>query len=172
MKKSVVVILFSLLSIVTIVSLGVAIYSYTQVRSVKKSAGDGASTDDKKMLETISSAMVLPGEAPTIITVTDREKLQDQEFFKKAQNGDKVVIYEGIRRIFLFRPSLNKIIDVAPLVFNEQQPISQPNPSPAAATKSAQTVTPTIPKAQPQPEASAAAAGSMGTEEQGNFELR
>ncbi len=171
MKKSVVIIVFSLLSIVAIASLGVAIYSYSQVQSTKKTASSGAAGDDKKMLEAIASAMVLPSEAPTIITVTDREKLQDQEFFKKAQNGDKVVIYESIRRIFLFRPSINKIVDVAPLVFNEQQPVSQPAPTSADSTKSAQTVTPTIPKAQTQPEASSAA-GSIGAEEQGNFELR
>lgn len=163
MKKSIIILIFILLSIVTVASLGMAMYAYTQVQSVKKTASEGKSDDDSKMLQSIASVMVLPEDKPTIVTVTDRDKLQDQEFFKKAQNGDKVVIYESIRRIFLYRPSLNKIVDVAPLVFTGQQPVSQ------AATQSAQRTSP-APVQQMQKEASGAA-GSIGVEERGDFKL-
>lgn len=161
MKKSIVIILFSLLSIVTVVSLGVAIYSYTQVQSVKKTATEGNPDGDQKMLHTIASAMVLPDEKPTIITVTDREKLQDQEFFKKAQNGDKVVIFESIRRIILYRPSLQKIIDVAPLVFSGGQAASAPaqlaSPAPITSIRLQKEATDS--------------SETIGVEEQGNFQL-
>ncbi len=162
MKKSIILIVFFLFAITTVASLWIAIYSYNQVQSVKKLATKRSSDPDEKMLATIGSVVALPEEKPTIVNITDRDKLQDQEFFKKAQNGDKVVIYESVRRIFLYRPSLNKIIDIAPLVFTGQQTGSQ------MATQSAQKISPT-PVRQIQKEASDA--GALGVEEQGNFRL-
>ena len=159
MKKSLIIVVFFLFAITTVASLGVAIYSYNQIQTVQKSAPKPSVDADETMLTTIGSVIALPEEKPTIVNVTDRDKLQDQEFFKKAQNGDKVVIYETIRRIFLYRPSLNKIIDVAPLVFTGQQ----------GATQSAQKTSPT-PTIQLQKEASDSA-GVLGVEEQGNFQL-
>lgn len=137
MRKSIVVTLFILLAIIAVVSLGVAIYSYSQIQLVKKSAVSGKADSDALMIEKISTVMQLPDEKPTVINVTDREKLQSQEFFKKAENGDKVIIYESIRRIYLYRPSIKKIIDVAPLVFNEQQAASQAPTNPVEQQKSA-----------------------------------
>ena len=140
MKKSVVILLFFLLSIVAIASLGFALYSYAQVQTVKKIASTAGTDSDQKMIAAIGSVIQLPDEKPTIVTITDKDKLQDQDFFKKAQNGDKVLIFEGIRRVFLFRPGVQKILDVAPLVFTDQKPSSiatisaQPVPESSASS--------------------------------------
>jgi hypothetical protein len=161
MKKSVVLILFILLSVIAVASLGVAIYSYSQVQTVKKST-DSSRDSDQKILDVISATMVLPEEKPTVINITDRDKLQDQEFFKKAQNGDKVIIFEGIRRIILYRPSIKKIVDVAPLVFSGGQN--------ASAQAELASPTPTLSR-RPQKEATDSSQ-SVGVEEQGNFKLQ
>lgn len=154
MKKSVLLFSFILLCIVSAVSVGVSIYLYTNAQKIVTSKEPELS-EEQTMIATLNNAMVLPEEKPTIISVTDREKLQDQEFFKKAQNGDKVVIYESIRRIFLYRPALKKIIDVAPLVYNQ----------PKTATVSA---TPAI-----SPTKQATSSSSVvGEEEQGDFHLQ
>jgi hypothetical protein len=123
--------LVSVLSIVTIASAGVATYSYIRMQSVVSTTNKP--DEDQVMLKAIGSFMVLPSEKPTIVSVTDREKLQNQEFFKKAENGDKVVIYESIKRVFLYRPTIRKVIDVAPLVFNDQKPLSVPTVATASA---------------------------------------
>ncbi len=52
---------------------------------------------------------------PTMATVTEKEKLQQQEFFQKAENGDKVLIYLSEGKAILYRPSTGKVIDVAPI---------------------------------------------------------
>jgi|688.fasta_scaffold00232_92 hypothetical protein len=60
----------------------------------------------------ISKLMLLPNEKPVFATVTDKTKLQDQEFFKKAENGDEVLMFPENKKVILYRPSINRIIDV------------------------------------------------------------
>lgn len=69
-------------------------------------------TDDEAAVEILNKMIVLPNELPSIATVTDKEKLADQPFFQKAENGDKVIIYSQSKRAYLFRPSEQKIIDM------------------------------------------------------------
>lgn len=71
-------------------------------------------------------------EEPSVATVLDKEKLKDQGFFVKAENGDKVVIYSKSRKAILYRESMNKIIEVAPIDLS--QPESSPSPSPKNVT--------------------------------------
>ncbi len=67
----------------------------------------------ESIVEEVGKIIELPSdETPTVATVTDAEKLKDQVFFKKAKNGDKVLIYSNSRKAFLYRPSEKKIIEV------------------------------------------------------------
>lgn len=64
----------------------------------------------------IGRLIVLPAnETPTLATVSDPEKLKDQAFFINAKKGDKVLIYTVARKAILYSPSLNKIVEVAPV---------------------------------------------------------
>jgi len=73
------------------------------------------SEDADKLVSMVSGLMMLPDERPTIATVTDKEKLSSQAFFSESQNGDKVLIFTQAKKAVLYRPSTNKIIDVAPV---------------------------------------------------------
>lgn len=87
-----------------------------------------------ELQETVGSFFMLPeGEEPTLATVTDREKLADQPFFQKAENGDKVLIYSNSGRAILYRPSSKKIVDVTTVNVN------QPNTAPETAQASPET---------------------------------
>ena len=160
MNKGVYIIIFLVMCVISIVSVGMSVYLYTR-QGNPTSGSNSKLNDDAAMLAVIGTAIVLPDEKPTIISVTDREKLQDQEFFKKALNGDKVVIYEGIRRIFLYRPSVQKIIDIAPLIFTKDE---QATPSARAVSTPSPTI---VPQLTPQ----ATSSSMIGVEERGNFEL-
>lgn len=64
----------------------------------------------------VAKLVELPSdEVPTIATVSDVTKLQSQAFFKNAKNGDKVLMFTKAKEAVLYRPSDNKIIQMAPL---------------------------------------------------------
>lgn len=80
-----------------------------------------ASTDKKtdetqQLVEQLGKYIELPtDEAPTLATVTNVESLKDQQFFKNAQNGDKVLLYAKAGRALLYRPSSQKVVDISTL---------------------------------------------------------
>jgi len=108
------------LVVLLLLAMSVAGYFYYQYKHT-------AQAQDAKEIEelstTIGKFMELPtGEAPTLATVTDREKLAEQPFFQKAENGDKVLIYSQSGRAILYRPSSGKIIDVTTVNVNTSTP--------------------------------------------------
>lgn len=103
---SVMVVLILLL----VAALAVAGYFYYQYRN-SPTVKDAREIED--LTKAIGGLMLLPSsETPTLATVTDKEKLVDQPFFAKAENGDKVLIYSQSGRAILYRPNLKKIVDV------------------------------------------------------------
>ena len=82
------------------------------------------------------------GEIPTVATVADKTKLESQNFFKKSENGDKVLIYTESGRAFLYRPSTKKIVDVTVINVNEKtaEPIAPTAPSIPGASEDPQIV--------------------------------
>ena len=72
----------------------------------------------QKAAETIAAVeklMELPNEEPTVATVSDLKTLQGQPFFAHAEEGDRVLFYTQAKKAILYRPTANKIIEVAAL---------------------------------------------------------
>lgn len=104
---------------------GTAGYFYKQLDDIKKNPNKVALDESKATIEAVGKLIVLPeGEQPTIATVTDPSKLQDQKFFVNAKNGDKVLIYTTAKKAILYSPSTNKIVEVAPLNIGGNAPDS------------------------------------------------
>ena len=115
------VIVFSVLLCVFAGAAGYFYYKYKQAIRI--------TTDTKEeivqLVETIGMMMELPNdETPTLATVTDREKLADQPFFQKSENGDKVLIYTNAGRANLYRPSVGKIVDVTAINVQEKNSVA------------------------------------------------
>jgi hypothetical protein len=98
-------------------------YNNAQVRIAKlTNPADVSKAEQQKLIAEISVLTPLPtGEAPTFAEVVDSTKLASQPFFASAQNGDKVLIYTKAKKAILYRPSTNKIINIAPVNFGAGQ---------------------------------------------------
>lgn len=94
----------------------------SKLEELQKQSPQAAQDEVKKLVEEIGKLIALPdGEDPTVATITDKEKLQDVPFFAKAENGDKVLLYVNNRKGYLYRPTIQKVIDVATLNLNTTQ---------------------------------------------------
>ncbi len=89
---------------------------YQKSQALLNNPTAAAKEEVKALVAKVGQLLELPqGEEPTVAIVSDKEKLKDQAFFAKAENGDKVLIYTNAKKAILYRPSTNKIIDVAPV---------------------------------------------------------
>ena len=125
MNKKIIVGVILFLCIISAASLGLNVYWYIQMHPGTNASITINNPAVKAMVQHMESVVALPEETPSVVAVTDVNKLQSQPFFQKAQNGDVIFIFEKARRIFLYRPSTRKIIDTVPLVFIT--PTSQPS---------------------------------------------
>lgn len=53
-------------------------------------------------------------EVPALATVEDRGKL-NSEFLRASENGDKLLVYKNAKKVILYRPSIDKVIEVGPV---------------------------------------------------------
>ena len=121
-----------IVSIVLVVGLTITSLSYyKKVKKLSANPQQISQEENQKIIDAIGKLVLLPeGEVPTIATVTDPTKLKSQQaFFARAAEGAKVLIYTSALKAIMYRPSENKIIEIAPLV------IGSPNSTPAPAPK-------------------------------------
>ena len=86
---------------------------YQKSQQLLKNPTEATRAEVKTIVERVSRHIELPNEEPTMATVSDKDKLKEQAFFAKAENGDKVLIYTQTRKAILYRMSTDKIIEVS-----------------------------------------------------------
>lgn len=97
--------------------------------------------DVQNLLKDLGKIYEMPkDETPTVATVTDIKKLSGQPFFKNAKDGDKVILFGGIKEAILFRSSTKKIINMTSI-----NPNSIPTVENKTSSSSAKTTTSTTP---------------------------
>lgn len=98
-------------ALLLLLTVSTTVYFYYQYTKIKTS-----NTNEIEILLTeLSKHIQLPNEIPTLATVTDKTKLQDQPFFQNSQDGDKLIIFPQASKAILYRPSTKKIIDMSNL---------------------------------------------------------
>jgi hypothetical protein len=103
-------------ALIVLLIVGGGFYQYNKLHSQIADNSASSASDIEGLVAEVGEKMVLPtGETPTLATVSDVSKLQDQPFFKNAQNGDKVLIFGNAKEAIMYRPSIHKIIAVAPV---------------------------------------------------------
>lgn len=113
---------FVLLIIITITGIFGSYFYYNKYKEMKANPNLETQKENESLVAALGKLMELPtDEMPTVATIVDKEKLQDQAFFAKAENGDKLLAFTKAMKAILYRPSTNKIIEVAPIVITPPQ---------------------------------------------------
>lgn len=115
-KKRPPILLYGILLIVLFVISQIFVVQYFD----KNTATRQAQKQAEQVISDVASIYEVPtDEVPTLATVSDPSKLAGQEFFARAQSGDRVLFYAKSKKAILYRPSAHKIIDVASLSQSE-----------------------------------------------------
>ncbi len=104
------------LAVIIIAAVAALAYGYINTRNELNKAKNPAvagKTESEQLVGQISKYIKLPSETPTIATVTNVNQLKNQEFFKDAKNGDKVLIFQSSGRALLYRESTKQVIEYA-----------------------------------------------------------
>lgn len=104
--------------LLVIVLIGFALFMLVQYREATRklqSPSPAAVTQQANdVIDKVSKLVVVPAnETPTVVNVSNVEKLKDQAFFAKAKDGDKVVVYAKQKQAILYRPSTNQIVNIS-----------------------------------------------------------
>src|ERR1035437_2418164 len=77
----------------------------------------------KDLISKVGKLIILPtGEDPVVATINDAAALiKDQVFYKGAQNGDVVLVYQKASKAIVYSPTRNVIINVGPIFLQDQQ---------------------------------------------------
>ena len=119
-------------------------HQYDKVKQENKRLSDpqaSAAAETERIKNEVSKLIDVPtDEQPTIASVVDASKLNNQPFFAKAQNGDRVLMYAKAKKAILYRPSTKKIVEVAPINLgnNTQAPTAQQVTQPQEAAPAVQ----------------------------------
>lgn len=110
-------IMFVILALAALSGLLVYKYIHAQNEVTRLSnPQESAKEETRQLTAKVGRLVEIPtNETPTIATVSDVTKLQSQAFYANAKNGDKVLIFNQARKAFLYRPSTDKLIEIAPI---------------------------------------------------------
>lgn len=93
---------------------GLASYFYLHEKMYNSSLESQAYMDS--IVKDVSKIILVPsGEKPTIAKVSDPGALRSDNFFYDAQKNDYVLIYTQSKKAILYRSSIGKVINIAPI---------------------------------------------------------
>lgn len=102
-----------------IVGIGSGVFFYLQYSQVQAKANQ-----KQELTERISKLVELPNETSTLVTVADKSRLQNKQLAEKVSDGDVLMIFSQNRRLIIYRPDTNKIVDM--LTFTDQESSTLP----------------------------------------------
>ncbi len=143
-----------LLIIALIIIVGFLVYKVIkgeEIPSFEVKLGEQLSEEQiGDLLGRISRLIMLPEETdPLIATINDAPALRaEQAFYRDAENGDQLVIFTKRAMAVIYRPSVDKLINVGPIFFDNAgtKPESIPTPTQPEVVQPVTIPTPTQPE--------------------------
>ena len=85
-------------------------------------AGESASNDSQRILDMLEQHMILPeDDKPVMASIKDVSKLkEDSNFYKNAENGDRLIVFPGSKRAIIFSTDDNIIVNAGLVVDTDQ----------------------------------------------------
>lgn len=128
---------FILIILILAVS-GASYLLYKELMLAKEDAQSPLQEEKDVLFEKIEKLILLPkGEEPSLMTVVDPLELKNTVFFDKVKAGDKILIYNQAKKVIIYDPLAEKIVDAFP--FNpktkKEEPAPEPEPETATSTE-------------------------------------
>lgn len=95
------------LGVCCIVAIGVGVYFFS-----KYQAAETAKNENAQLIEKISQVVQLPNETPMAVSVADKDKLSNKQLASKVENGDVMLIFAKAKRLIVYRPTVEKVVDI------------------------------------------------------------
>ena len=109
-KRTISKIIFSII-IIAIIIFG--LFLFNKINKVKTFSLDVGNITEKNLIEKVSELYLFPtNEVPKIATVSDPKLLNNESLSRLAEKDDKLFIFVKNQKAVLYRPSVNKIIDI------------------------------------------------------------
>lgn len=132
------------LFVLFVLTLAGAVYFFLQYQKTQAvvGGGDGVSEEEVvRIVGLVSQHVVLPeNETPSVALVTNIEELRDQPFFRNAENGYQVLVYQQTGLAVMYDPQRDLVVNMAqisPIAPQEQTDIAVPD-APAEETEAPQ----------------------------------
>lgn len=93
----------------------------------QRALGSNPSEERQQIISKIEHVVLLPNEDPSLSTVVDSTKFTNQTLRDRAKNGDKLLIYAEAKRLVIYRPATQKVVDL--LTIQEKQPTTAASPA-------------------------------------------
>lgn len=111
----------ALIVIIGIAIVAAAFFAWQYFTTPKDDAAKNQATV-KRVLAEVGAIYVLPEGEPSVIQIQDKDKLKDQLFYQKAQNGDYVLVYEKDKVAVIYRDSVKKVVNAGSIIVDSHQP--------------------------------------------------
>jgi hypothetical protein len=129
------IIIISVVVLLTLAILGIGAYlvlgknspeQSTETTQSDTSTSSNTTNTSSEIYEKVGKHMILPtGETPTVVPVTNKEELGNEELFKNVQNGDMFLVFTESKLAVVYRESEDKIVTVSTLDLSSQPQATQ-----------------------------------------------
>lgn len=105
--------------LIAIIAMSFGVLFYYKLHKLQNNSNEVKVKEIDSLISKVSDLYLLPeGESPTVATVSDPLALKDKSFFTLSQKGDKVLIFYKAGKAILYRPSIDKIIEIVSIQSN------------------------------------------------------
>lgn len=101
-------------------AVGGGVYWYL---AYQKAVSSNPLEERRQLVEILGASVILPDEDPQVATVQDAAKLSNATLARKAKDGDKLLVFNVAKRIYIYRPSERKLVDI--LTIQAEEPLTR-----------------------------------------------